>query len=142
MQRILFALIFCANPASAEADLFQTFTGSFGMPFSPTLSCKVNPHRVSFFDNNHRARFEWQSEIVGYDGRQVDFAEYTVVGIDQLGIILKLDGESRLTEAAAPVVWILRPVQGFDGYCWGRTDWPNARCIAPHTRCKDTVPSS
>lgn len=143
MHRLLVILsMLGAGPAWAQTDLFQKLSGTYGMPFSPTLGCKINPHRVSFFDDNHRARFAWQSEIVGYDLKSALSGEYTVIGTNALGIVLELDSESRLTAAVKPVVWVLRPVVGLDGYCWGRTDWPDARCIATHIRCEDTPPSS
>ena len=141
-HRALLALLIFANPALAEGDVFQSLSGTYGPLFSPTLSCKLNPHRISFYDNNQRARFDWQAEIVGYNEKRLKTAEYTVVGTSALGIILALDGESRLTDAGEPVVWILRPVQGLAGYCWGRTDWPELRCIATHIRCEDAAPTS
>lgn len=142
MRYFLLVVLFCADPALAETDFFQTLSGSYGMPFSPTMDCKTNPHRVSFFDGNRRVRFEWQSDIQNYAGNSLNWAEYSVQGITDLGIGMALDGESRLTEAGTPVVWVMRPVQGFDGYCWGRTDWPDARCIAPHIRCPNASPTS
>ena len=137
-----FCLLLLPNPAWAETDFFRSLAGEYGVPFNESMDCKANPHRVSFFDNNHRVRFEWRSVILGYDGGWVSFAEYTVQGSNALGIAMALDDESRLTASGAPVVWVMRPVQGFDGYCWGRTDWPDARCIAPHIRCPNAAPTS
>lgn len=142
MRRLLCIMLLCANPVWAKTDFFQLLAGEYGMPFSPTMDCKANPHHVSFFQNNTRVRIEWQSDITDYHGQQVNWAEYTVQGATALGIAMALDGETRLTDAGAPVVWVMRPVKGFDGYCWGRTDWPDARCIAPHMRCPDAASTS
>ncbi len=142
MRGLLFALFIISTPAFAEDDFFSTLSGSYGVPFNKELSCESNPHHVTFFDGNRRVRFEWQNEIRAYDGTMDKFAEYDVAGANGLGIIMALDGESRVTDAGQSVVWVMRPVKGFDGYCWGRTDWPDARCIAPHIRCPEVQPTS
>lgn len=121
----------------AETDFFAALTGDYGRPFSAEYTCQKNPHHVSFSADHRRALFEWRQDIMGYDGSVRKTAEYTVLGSNSVGIIMRLDGESRLTDTGEPVVWIMRPTLGVDGYCWGRTDWPEAQCIAPHIRCPD-----
>lgn len=142
MRGIVLILLLSAAPALAEEDPFFRLSGTFGRPFTADSDCQTNPHTVRFLQGNHRARFEWPNLVEDYEGKPRVFAEYSVQGLDGNGIIMALDGESRLTEAGEPVVWIMRPVARPDGYCWGRTDWPAARCIAVTLRCKGDAPSS
>ena len=144
MTRLLALLAPCLLPApvAAQASPFDVLTGTFGASYLLEESCRKNPHTVRFTDGQSRARFDWQTPIMGYDDQPRSHSEYTVVGLDGDGIIMALDGESRITASGAPVVWILRPVQRPDGYCWGRTDWPAARCIALHLRCPGGAPTS
>ena len=137
MRLVLLACLaaFFAMPARAETDFFGVLSGTFGQLYEAEGDCQTNPHRVTFTDGNSRALFEWAGPIIDYEEKSRVIGGYGVGGVNDLGIILNLDGESRLTAEGKPVTWVMRPVMGFDGYCWGRMDWPDARCETPQIRC-------
>jgi hypothetical protein len=142
MRHLLPLLLICAAvPALGQtapaADVFDRLTGAFGTPFGGVDTCRDNPHSVRFSADRTRVAFRWGGDIRDYRGEWRAAADYSVLGHDDTGITMALDGETRLTDAGNPVVWILRPVKGLDGYCWGRTDWPLLRCIAVNVRCAE-----
>ncbi len=124
----------------ARADLFEDLAGSYGAAFRKDLSCAVAPHRLSFSADRRRAHFQLSAPTRDYQGALRSQADYTVLGWDETGIRMQLDGETRLTEGGVPVVWILRKAAGLDGYCWGRTDWPQGRCQHLMLRCAEDLP--
>jgi hypothetical protein len=136
------ALLLCVagSSASGEEDIFSRLTGTFGAAFRDDISCAVSPHDVTFAPDRSRAHFILSMPRLDYLGEVRTEAHYTVLAHDETGITMVLDGEQRLTDAGAPVVWIMRPAAGLDGYCWGRTDWPRGRCEHLMLRCAADMP--
>lgn len=121
-------------PAVARADVFARMTGQFGS-LDGVNTCRDNPHMIRFSADRTRAFFVWQAPIWSYRDEWATAAAYTVISHDDAGITMALDDETRLTAAGAPVVWVARPTQDPEGYCWGRTDWPLADCGFTQIRC-------
>jgi hypothetical protein len=121
-------------PARAET-IFDRMSAAWGSAYSAEDSCRENPHAIAFSADFGRASFTWDQPITGYDGSIRKTADYTVLDHAADRITMALDGESRLTDAGVPVVWVLRLVQNGGAYCWGRTDWPSEACVALHLRC-------
>ncbi len=139
----LLATLLCllALPAQAQT-IFDRMTGDWALPFTEGMTCAENPHSLTFSADRRRAFFRWTGPMINYRGEVDQAGDYTVLNHDDGGITMALEGETRVTEAGDPVVWILRPANGVDGYCWGRTDWPGGRCVALHVRCRGATPIS
>lgn len=105
-------------------------------------SCKTNPHHIRFTSALDHAIFEWDHPVTGYDGTTKGRVVYDVLGADDRGITMRLEGETRRADDGSTVIWILRPAIGGEGYCWSRTDWPLMRCQNAQARCPDDIPTS
>lgn len=141
LRRLTLCLCLLPGPALAE-DIFVRMTGTYGALHSTALSCRENPHHLTFSADRRRALFRMEREVTDYEGKHRREAAYSVLGHDDSSITMALDGESRRTAAGAPVIWILRIVPTIDGYCWGRTDWPPLQCNHTQIRCEDPPPAS
>jgi hypothetical protein len=126
--------------AMAESDLQAQLTGTFGMPDNPDFTCAVNPITITFSADGRVMTSTMAASIIDYEGKVRISGDYAVRGMDAGGLALALEGESRLTTAGDPVVWVLRPTP--DGFCWGRTDWADDDCESYHVRCGDAAPLS
>jgi hypothetical protein len=136
---ILFAVLSPVT-AMAESDLQSQLTGTFGMPDNPDFTCAVNPITIAFSADGRVMTSTMDASIIDYEGNVRISGDYAVRGTDAGGLALALEGESRLTAAGDPVVWVLRPTP--DGFCWGRTDWADGDCESYHVRCGDAAPLS
>jgi hypothetical protein len=136
---ILMALL-SPGAAMAESDLQAQLTGRFGMPDTPDFTCEVNPITITFSADGLVMTSTMAQTIIDYEGKQRISGDYAVQGADAGGLALALEGESRLTDAGDPVVWVLRPTP--DGFCWGRTDWAETACESYHVRCGEAAPLS
>ncbi|MCR8724041.1 hypothetical protein [Frigidibacter sp. ROC022] len=141
MRLTLSALLLCAA-LPAHADVFDDASGLWGLTGDDELTCQLNPHRVTFFDDNKRASFRWEHLMTNYLGEPDQEGFYTVLDHGDDYIVLALDGEQRRTLEDAPVVWIMRLSEGGGRYCWGRTDWPAEDCLDGYARCPAPVPIS
>ena len=70
------------------------------------------------------------------DGRQVRVNDivYEVLAEEGKTLRLRAVGETRKTDAGAPVEWDLQ-VLNPDTFCWRRTDWNAGTCTALLKRC-------
>lgn len=125
-------LVFPAN--AVRADVFDRLTGEFGN-LRGADTCAANPHRIRFSDDRTQAFFTWQGPMWSYRSLWEREAVYSVLSYDANGVVMRLEHESRLTDAGETVVWIARPIDRPEGYCWGRTDWPSQKCANAHVRC-------
>ncbi len=137
-----FALCLACLAGTARADIFDDLSGTFGSLTQSETTCRLNPHRTTFSADRATVRLAWAAPFTDYRGEARTEGRYTILGHDAVSITMRAEGETRLTEAGDPVVWIMRRTAGIDGYCWGRTDWPEARCIGVHVRCPEVAPSS
>lgn len=139
IRLLCLALMLAAAPA--RADIFDDLSGRFGSTFSPN-TCARNPHRVAFDASRSRAHFVWDQPITDFRGEERLEGSYEVLGHDDSSVTMRIEGETRLTDDGAPVIWIMRRVAALDGYCWGRTDWPAGRCENVTIRCPEVAPTS
>lgn len=137
-----FALCLACLTGAARADIFDELSGTFGSLTNSETTCRLNPHRTVFSEDRATVSLKWMAAFTDYRGALRAEGLYTILGHDALSVTMRAEGETRLTEAGEPVVWIMRRTAGIDGYCWGRTDWPEARCIGVHVRCTEVAPSS
>lgn len=140
---MLRALPFCflSVPAFAQGDLAGQMAGQYGTVNDPAYSCTENPVDLHFTDKPPHAVFTWAKSRQMFDDKMSNEAVYDFRGEVPLGLLLRLEGETRLTAAGDPVLWILRPDADLQGFCWGRPDWPVVQCVNPFRRC-DTAPVS
>ncbi|MCF8485680.1 MAG: hypothetical protein K9G71_10710 [Rhodobacteraceae bacterium] len=117
--------------------------GLFGSLASESPNtCKTNPYHIRFSSAPDHAIFEWDHPVTVYDGTTKSRVVYDVLGADDRGITMRLEGETRRADDGSTVIWILRPAIGGEGYCWSRTDWPLMRCQNAQARCPDDIPTS
>ena len=135
------AFVFIATPAIAGGDLQAQLAGPYGAVDDPAYSCAQNPIDLRFEDQPPHAVFSWNSPRQIFDDSTTTKVIYDLVEEVPNGLVMRLEGENRMTEAGDPVVWILRPDADLRGFCWGRTDWPVVRCEPRFRRC-DLAPSS
>jgi hypothetical protein len=126
--------------ARAESDVMAQLTGTFGMPDNPDFTCEANPITITFSTDGTVMTSTMAEAIIDYEGKLRISGDYAVRRADSGGLALALEGESRLTDAGDPVVWVLRPTP--DGFCWGRTDWADEDCESYHVRCGEAAPLS
>ncbi len=134
MIRALPFLLFAA-PALAEGNLAAKVAGQYGSVDDPAFSCAENPVDLQFTDRPPHGIFTWDTARKIHDDSLAQQAVYDLLGETRLGLLMRLEGETRRTDSGAPVVWVLRPDADFGGFCWGRADWPLVRCISPFRRC-------
>ncbi len=135
-----FVLLLAGTAGPAAADVFDRLSGTFGRPFMAD-DCRNNPHVFRFSPDRSRAFVSWEQPIFTFRQLWETAAEYEVTGHDEAGVTMRFADETRLAADGRPVVWIMRPVALPEGYCWGRTDWPAARCEFHAVRCGE-VPVS
>lgn len=140
---MLRALPFCllALPADAESALMAGLSGQYGAVDNAAYSCAANPVQLSFTDSPPHALFKWGLPQQIFDDTTATEAVYDLVAEVSGGLILRLEGERRLTATGEPVLWVLRPDADFQRFCWGRMDWPVVQCVNPFARC-DGAPVS
>jgi hypothetical protein len=140
--RLFVILLTLMSPtvAVADSDVMRRLTGTFGMPDTPDFTCAANPITITFSADGLVMTSTMAQAIIDYEGRLRISGDYVVRGADAGGLALALEGESRLTDAGDPVVWVLRPTP--DGFCWGRTDWADTECASYHVRCAGAAPVS
>ncbi|MGL4309548.1 MAG: hypothetical protein ACRCSU_03590 [Paracoccaceae bacterium] len=126
--------VFCPQAAPAQT-VFEDFTGTWSWPDETGNACSFPTHSIAFSPDRRFAYFHWEAPIINYENEQDQDARYRVIAHDGASVTLALDGESRRTRDGMPVVWILRGMDDFSAYCWGRTDWPAAQCESIHLRC-------
>lgn len=137
----LFCIVLALAAAPASADIFDDLSGNFGATSGPN-TCAANPHHVTFIDGRSRAHFVWDRPIIDFRNEERLEGTYEVLGHDAASVTMRIEGETRLTDAGEPVVWIMRRVDALHGYCWGRTDWPAGRCENVSIRCPAEAPIS
>ncbi len=140
---ILAALLACsAAPLWAEEDLMTRMAGVYGSDENPNFSCTENPVTLSFTQSPPHAVFSWDfpSETVVGPARTREV--YDLIGPTEGGLMMRLEGEPRRTEEGTRPIWVLRPLAGYTGFCWGRQDWPLIRCTGTHHRCEAEAPTS
>lgn len=126
--------------ATPAQGIQERLTGTYGSPVDPLLSCTQNPQHVSFLEGGRRALVAHDRPVTDLEGKQRLQGTDTILSQDDQGITLRFDEESRLTEAGDLIIWVMRPALGVDGYCWGRTDWPQERCDNLRLRCPVDIP--
>lgn len=139
---LFYLALLSATAADADAGPLARLEGIYGDATDEELSCTANPHRVSFVQNPPHAILEWQDAWVMTGGLLSDRAVYDLVQVTGSGVLMRLEGEHRRTDAGQRVIWIMRPDPDDLGYCWGRTDWPLIRCVNPQVRCTEDKPVS
>lgn len=130
-----------STPAYAE-DMFTYFErGSWGSNQIQKGTCEINPKSISFSVDRTRAILSHSTPMVNYLEQVRKTYGYDIISFDGDGIVMRLDGEQRLTPNGETVVWVLKPLPN-DMYCWGRTDWPSTGCLMIHVRCPELPPIS
>jgi hypothetical protein len=125
-------LFLLTSAATAQAqDIFDSLRGQYGSATDPATSCASNPHDLNFMANPPHALFTWDKPRA--DGA-VD-QRYDLLNHSPTTLTLRLEGDTRRTDAGAPPIWILRLTSQPQGYCWGRADWPDVHCEDQQVRC-------
>ena len=131
MHRIASVLLFCsALPVQAE-DIFDSLRGQYGSATDPATSCASNPHDLDFMAQPPHALFTWAKPRADGAGDE----RYDLMDHSDSTLTLRLEGDIRRTATGAHPIWILRLTTQPQGYCWGRTDWPDVHCEDQQVRC-------
>lgn len=93
-------------------------------------ACDENPHKVSLGEDGKVFSVRFRQPPLE-DSK--DLFSYSVIDFGDDFLRMKMDGETRKTDAGELVVWDLALVSP-DSYCWRRTDWPSS-CSELRTRC-------
>jgi hypothetical protein len=141
MIRALVLLTLFATPAGAQS-VFDRAAGLYGSATNPAESCAVNPHHLDFMAAPPHAIFTWAHPVQDHVGQTRSHARYDILGYDENSITLRLEGQDLHTDSGGQAIWILRLTSNPEGYCWGRTDWPDVRCVEPAVRCGEQAPTS
>ena len=154
MRNILSSIgfvIFAAMPAQSQLlsfeEIVETVEGYWGIPYEADgdektqLRCDKSPLRINVWREENRIVYE--SQMVGHDfiDRSDVSSELTRSGKKAPFIVLRYEGEDRLTESGDVVEWRLFMTDP-DTFYWQRTDWDRRMTTAPRIRCPDPVPVS
>ncbi len=141
MRAFALLVLLLALPDLAPAQsVFERALGQYGSATDPATSCAANPHQLDFMAQPLHAMFNWQTPKVGPSGAMVSGERYDILDYDDHSLTLRQEGDVRRTDSGAQPVWILRLTADPQGYCWGRTDWPQVHCEDQQLRCDN--PSS
>ncbi len=143
MMRSLSALLLAVlAPTAVVALTAEEMEGSYESVDGLNNTCATNPARLSVTRDPDHVTFDWPVPFTVFDGSQRTRVDYDLVEERSDALVLRLEGETRRTDAGAVVVWLLRPDAARQGFCWGRTDWPVIRCEHAYRRCPDLAPTS
>jgi hypothetical protein len=139
---LVFALLplLCATPIPALTA--EEMVGNWESVDGAHNTCEANPARLTVSRNPDHVTFDWPEAFTVFDGTERSRVDYDLIEERSDALVLRLEGEVRRTEAGETVVWLLRPDQARNGFCWGRTDWPLVRCEHAYRRCADPAPTS
>jgi hypothetical protein len=129
-------LLVCLPGLAAAQGLADTMRGSlFGSASDPAGSCAVNPHLIEFTGGRPHLLLIWDAPWTNADGEIETNRRYDLLAMDGSTFTLRDEHERQVTEAGDLPLWILRRTTQPEGYCWGRTDWPQLRCEDQQLRC-------
>ena len=135
MIRLALLFLLSSLTAAMAQDSFGTFRGQYGSAADPATSCAANPHTLDFMAYPPHALFNWTKPVADPSGQMVTGERYDLLDHSDSTLTLRLEGDPRRTDAGGAPIWILRQTTQPDGYCWGRTDWPDVHCEDQQVRC-------
>ena len=138
MLRIACLLALLPTLASAQ-DLTDTMRGLYGSATDPAGSCAANPHRLDFMSSPPHLLLMWKAPWTDAKGETQTDRRYDLLGMDDSTFTLRWEDDPSQTDAGRRPIWILRHTAQPEGYCWGRTDWPQMRCEDQQLRCDAPV---
>jgi hypothetical protein len=138
MLRIAFFLALIPTFAAAQ-DLTDTMRGLYGSASDPAGSCQSNPHRLDFMSNPPHLLLMWKAPWTDATGATQYDRRYDLLGSDAGTFTLRWEDDPSRTDTGGHPIWILRHTSQPEGYCWGRTDWPQMRCEDQQLRCDAPV---
>lgn len=138
MWRILF-LLCCLPGLAAAQDVVTDMPGLYGSASDPAGSCDSNPHRLELLARPPHLFLSWEAPWINAAGETVYNRRYDVLGVDGQTFLLRNEDEQVFTDDGQRPVWILRRTSDPEGYCWGRTDWPQMHCEDQQLRCDAPV---
>jgi hypothetical protein len=135
-------LLLALAPSAAAALTAEEMAGPYESVDGNDNTCAANPATLSVRRGPDHVTFDWPVPFTVFDGSSRTHVAYDLLEERADALALRLEGETRLTEAGEVVIWLLRPTPDRDGFCWGRTDWPLMRCEHAYRRCADAAPTS
>lgn len=142
MRHLLALLLALLAPAAAPALTAEEMEGRYESVDGTDNTCATNPARLSVTRDPDHITFDWPVPFTVFDGSERTRVDYDLVEERPDALVLRLEGETRLTASGETVIWLLRPDAARHGFCWGRTDWPVIRCEHAYRRCPDMAPTS
>jgi hypothetical protein len=117
-------------------DIFAKLEGGpYGTMFRQGWTCAEITHTITFSADRKKMAVVFSAPQVIFDGKTVESVTYSVLEIQEYGLHLSLDGDNRKTKAGKPLEWLMRPLEGIEGYCWSRTDHAPEYCAPINERC-------
>lgn len=138
MWRLVLLLAVLPGLAPAQ-DLVEAMTGRYGSASDPAGSCALNPHELQVMAQPPHLFLTWAAPWTDATGKTISNRHFDILAWNQTGFTLRDEDERQVTDAGRPLVWILRRTKLPQGYCWGRTDWPQMRCEDQQLRCDTPV---
>jgi len=114
-------------------DIFAVVEGKWAWTTSDS-GCAGESHRIAFTPDRAVMTIAASKPYEGADGKLDSMAVYDVLSHTQASIRGAIRGETRLTDAGAPVVWDL-VLRGPNNYAWHRTDWFRGAVTREIQRC-------
>jgi hypothetical protein len=138
MWRAAFLLMLLPTLASAQ-DLVTTMRGLYGSATDPAGSCAVNPHQIDFLAQPPHLMMMWKAPWTDAKGVTQYDRRYDLLAVGDNTFTLRREDEDQTTDTGTRPIWILRHTTQPEGYCLGRTDWPQMRCEDQQLRCDAPV---
>ena len=137
--QLVFLTLVGATPAADPSEeerrfVRQVATGTWGTEFE-VATCLSNPHTSRFSPDGRTMFLRYAKGEAGVPPADVI---YQIVGGGPDYLRMKVEGETRTTDAGVTVVWDLVLLSA-DSFCWHRTDWQENGCTKPITRCKENA---
>ena len=147
MRFVFIALAFVLAPQATFADLLsyeeiiENIEGTWGIPYDAlddedvTIRCNRSPITIRLTEDDGVLKYEaWQLGDDYINRAQVQTVVRTDGSIAPF-ILLRYEGEERLTDSGEPVQWRLA-MTDLDSFFWQRTDWPPNSWTAGRVRCQ------
>jgi hypothetical protein len=115
-----------------ENTVQQLEAGEWGWPDGQN-TCQLNPQTFRFSGDRNTLTISWKHTH--------DPAIYHLTDASEGVFVADIEGETRLTDAGAPVRWMLF-MTGEDSFCWHRMDWDSGMCTKDQIKCPTSVPNS
>ena len=138
MWHVIWLLMILPSIASAQ-DLVDTLRGLCGNASDPAWSCKINPHHMGFIANRPHLLLIRPAPWTNTKGHIETNRRFDLLSLHDTTVTPRDEYEQQMTDTGSRTIWILRHTTQPEGYCSGRTDWPQMRCQDQQLRCEAPV---